>query len=176
MSSIPCRPCTAIIKLLLFNEDYLLFMYIIVCFWFQQVFANGVIYIDSPIGECCPFDFSELSLEATPFIAPYWIDNDLSVRGNVSYEVHGAESLLLREVSDYISSSQNVTFSGTWMMVAYWWDVPELFLDDSVRQNTYTLSCICNITHVMLFLYLMTCNWAVYWSVLADRGVHNLRA
>ena len=130
-------------------------MYILVCFWFQQVFANGLIYIDSPSGKCCPLDFSEVPLEATPFIAPYWIDNDLSVRGNVSYEVHGAESLLLREVSDYISSSQNVTFSGTWMMVAYWWDVPELFLDDSVRQSTYILSYICNITHKMLFLSFM---------------------
>ena len=98
--------------------------------------ANGLIYIDSPTGECCPLDFTELPSGATPFIAPYWIDGDPSVRGNVSYEVHTAGSPLLRNVSDYVSSSQSVRFSGTWMMVAYWWDVPELFLDDTVRQST----------------------------------------
>ena len=94
--------------------------------------ANGVIYIDSDAGECCPLEFDFLPDGTTPFFAPYWIDNDPSVKGNVSYEVHTTGSPLINQVSDHISSSQSVQFNGTWMVVAFWWDVPELFLDDSV--------------------------------------------
>ena len=98
--------------------------------------ANGIIYIDSPVGELHPKPFMCLPPRTTPIIAPYWIDNDPSVGGNVSYEVHTTGSPLLRNVSDYISSNQHVRFTGTWMMVAYWWDVPELFLNNTVRQST----------------------------------------
>ena len=97
--------------------------------------ANGVIYIDSDSGECCPVAFVDLPDGTTPFIAPFWVDNDPSVRGNVSYEVHTTGSPLLNRVSDYISSNQGVQFRGTWMMVAFWWDVPELFLDETVSTS-----------------------------------------
>ena len=97
--------------------------------------ANGIIYVGTNFGECCPLCFDELQCGTTPFIAPYWIDSDPSVRGNVSYEAHGTNSSLLQQVSDYISVSQNLSFNGTWMMVAYWWDVPELFLDDTVSSG-----------------------------------------
>ena len=103
--------------------------------------ANGIIYIGIHFGECCPVSFNELPPGTTPFIAPYWIDSDSSVRGNVSYEAHGTNSSLLQRVSDYISVSQNLSFSGTWMMVAYWWDVPELFLDDTVSTE-YVFGCL----------------------------------
>ena len=62
----------------------------------------------------------------TPFLAPYWIDNDPSVAGLVSYEVFSGDSTQLNEVSDYISQSQCVQFSGTWMLVAEWDDVPPI--------------------------------------------------
>ena len=88
--------------------------------------ANGIIYVGRHFGECFPLCFNELQCGTTPFIAPYWIDSDPSVRGNVSYEAHGTNSSLLQQVSDY---SQNLSFNGMWMMVAYCWDVPELFLD-----------------------------------------------
>lgn len=104
--------------------------------------ANGVIYLGAAMGECCPVPFTSVPSQATPFIAPYWIDNDPSVGGNVSYEIHG-DGPLLQLVSDYISSSQNRTFCGTWMVVAYWWDVPELFFEDLVR-DTHMCKCECS--------------------------------
>ena len=97
--------------------------------------ANGLIYIDKRTGECCPMRFENIPARTTPFIAPYWIDNDPSLRGNVSYEVHTTGSPLLNQVNDYISSNQNAQFRGTWMMVAFWWDVPELFLEDTVSTS-----------------------------------------
>ena len=106
------------------------------CRYVSQVMTNGVIYLGAPMGECCPVPFASIPSQATPFIAPYWIDNDPSMRGNVSYEIHAGNGPLLQLVNDHISSSQNVTFCGTWMMVAYWWDVPELFLEDMVRCYT----------------------------------------
>ena len=102
--------------------------------------TNGIFYIGNHFGECCPSRFEDLPPGTTPFIAPYWVDSDPSVRGNVSYEVHNTSSPLLQQVSDYVSVSQNVSFSGTWMVVAYWWDVPELFLDDTVSTQCVAIS------------------------------------
>ena len=118
--------------------------------------ANGVIYIGKHFGECCPLPFNQLPPGTTPFIAPYWIDSDPSVRGNVSYEAHGTNSSLLQQVSDYISVSQSLSFSGTWMMVAYWWDVPELFLDDTVSTECVVVSCLIQSTY-QVYIYLYTC-------------------
>ena len=109
--------------------------------------ANGVIYIGKHFGECCPLPFNQLPPGTTPFIAPYWIDSDPSVKGNVSYEVHGTNSPLLQRVSDYISVSQNLSFSGTWMMVAYWWDLPELFLDETVSTEYVVVTCLIQSTY-----------------------------
>ena len=58
------------------------------------------------------------------FIAPYWVDNDPSMGGSVSYEVHSGTNSLLNQVSNGISRIEGVEFSGTWMLVAYWLDVP----------------------------------------------------
>lgn len=77
--------------------------------------------------EFSPYEFSAVSVQypdTKPFVAPYWIDNDLSVGGNVSYGVFTGESALLDEVSNFISISESIEFSGTWMLVAYWIDVP----------------------------------------------------
>jgi len=70
--------------------------------------ANGIIYVGRNFGQCCPLYFNELQCGTTPFVAPYWIDSDPSVRGNVlyvSYEVHTGNTLLLQQVSNYISSN-----------------------------------------------------------------------
>ena len=75
--------------------------------------------------------FSQLA--SGSFIAPYWVDNDPSMGGSVSYEVHTGNSSLLSQVSNVISSTEAVEFSGTWMLVAYWLDVP-LFGQTSVSK------------------------------------------
>ena len=101
---------------------------------YLQVTANGIFYIDSSrIYYGQPTKFSMLPQGSSPFIAPYWFDNDPSSQGNVSYEIHSGSSFLLTQVSEYISNRERVQFSGTWMVVAYWLDVPELFSEEVVR-------------------------------------------
>ena len=97
--------------------------------------ANGIILINSSSGVSFPTPFSMLPQGSTPFIAPYWFDNDPSSHGNVSYEIHSISSLLLTQVSEYISNRESTQFTGNWMVVAYWLDVPELF-SESVVSNT----------------------------------------
>ena len=93
------------------------------------------------MGVIAPKPFSELASGTTSFTTPYWVDNDPSQGGSVSYEVHTGSSPLLSQVSDYISSSQSVEFSGTWMLVAYWLNVPE-FGSDKVSQVDCTDICM----------------------------------
>ena len=82
--------------------------------------------------ECCPIRFEDIQPGAAAFVAPYWIDNDPSVQGSVVYEVHERSSALLQRVSDFISRDQNVEFSGVWMLVVFWLDVPEFFFEHQV--------------------------------------------
>ena len=74
-----------------------------------------------------PHEFSAVGVQypdTKPFVAPYWIDNNLSSGGTVSYGVFTGDSTLLDEVSNFISISENIQFSGVWMLVAYWNDIP----------------------------------------------------
>ena len=60
-------------------------------------------------------------------VAPFWTDADITNGvGKVSYQVHdNNQSESLSWVSTYISQQQQINFSGTWMLVAEWKDVPE---------------------------------------------------
>ena len=92
-----------------------------------QVIENGVIFFGMVTDEFSPHELSADDFpysDTKPFVAPYWIENDLSQGGNVSYGVFTEDSTLLIEVSDFISQSESVEFSGTWMLVAYWINVP----------------------------------------------------
>ena len=70
-------------------------------------------------------------------VAPFWADNDIREEGEISYEVHSAGSPLISEVNSFIRDHQGVEFSGTWMVIAEWYQVYEypysvLFPDDPV--------------------------------------------
>ena len=71
-----------------------------------------------------------------PFIGPYWIDNDPSAGGFVSYEVFTGDSDQLSEVSNFISETENVAFNGTWLLVAQWDDVPVWMMSNTVSIYT----------------------------------------
>ena len=60
-------------------------------------------------------------------IAPFWTDNGEAV-GAISYEVHNATSggSLLSEVSSFISQREGVEFSGRWMLLIDWREIPPL--------------------------------------------------
>ena len=77
--------------------------------------------------------FEDIHFGAAAFVAPYWIDNDPSIEGNVSYSVVVRDNELLQTVSNYIAQSQRISFNGTWMLIAYWLDVPEALLKQQVR-------------------------------------------
>ena len=105
----------------------------------MQVISNGVVFFNTPFEmDYYPAEFAYIHIDygdISPFIAPYWIDNDPSLGGNVSYEVHTGSSPLLSRVSDYISSSQSVEFSGTWMLVVDWFDLPLWSFNDTVSNS-----------------------------------------
>ena len=100
-----------------------------------QVTTNGRITIGEPAIQCCPVRFEDIHVGATAFIAPYWIDNNPSIRGNVSYSVFSQDSELLLTVSNFIAKSQQTSFIGTWMLVAFWRDVPEALLEQVRHYN-----------------------------------------
>ena len=57
-------------------------------------------------------------------VAPFWSDVDITMSGNIHYEVHMDNifgySLALGNVSQFISRSASVDFLGTWMLVVSW--------------------------------------------------------
>ena len=63
-------------------------------------------------------------------MAPFWADTDISITGQILYEVHITSSpsesaAMVSQVSQYISTQTGVTFDGTWMLVANWDHVAE---------------------------------------------------
>ena len=74
--------------------------------------------------------FSSFSPSAFPgslkhIVAPFWADNDIRAEGEVSYEVHTSGSPLLSQVNTFIDAYNSVVFTGTWMVVAEWKEVPQ---------------------------------------------------
>ena len=57
-------------------------------------------------------------------VAPFWADNDITHEGQISYESHQGTDLLTH-VSFFIRQLLQTDFSGTWMLVAEWEDVPQ---------------------------------------------------
>ncbi len=78
--------------------------------------------------DCCPHKFPSIAHHS--FVAPFWADvniDNTDVVGEVSYEAHDSSTGgdLLDEVSSFVSEEEGVQFSGTWMLVAEWSNVPE---------------------------------------------------
>ena len=92
--------------------------------------VDGLIFINTTALRLFPTSFGSLPNTSTPsFISSFWLKGDIAVgRGNVSYEVHNTSTSLLRQVSDYVSRNQSVPFVGSWMIVAFWSEVPEMFV------------------------------------------------
>jgi len=68
-------------------------------------------------------------------VTPFWSDNDISKGfGQVSYEVHSFQSDAMAWVSTFISQQQQVDFTGSWMLIAEWKNVPQ-YLGPSTKVN-----------------------------------------
>ena len=76
-------------------------------------------------------------------VAPFWANNDISSRvGHISYEVHTSETSpeILSLISAFVKQQQQINFSGNWMLVAEWNNVPQY--GGSSSDVSYELSII----------------------------------
>ena len=114
-----------------------------------QVTTNGVIFFGTGTAAFGLTEFSSLDPTTNPFVAPYWLENDASEQGMVVYEVLDGTSDRLDEVNNFISSSENVEFSGTWALVAQWLEVPQFGADDTVSsmEESDVYTCIRGVQH-----------------------------
>ena len=91
-----------------------------------QVTTDGYLSFGRPV-TCCPSLISRSSV-SNYIIAPF--DSNIDIEGGtgmVSYEVHNMTTSpgLLSKVNRHIQQSMQVRFSGIWMLVVEWNDVPQ---------------------------------------------------
>ena len=90
-----------------------------------QVSSNGIISFSRPFPYHSPHLFPGTSFYSF-LVAPFWTDNGISNGiGSVSYQVHDSTTESLNWVSSYISQHQQIRFTGNWMLVAEWSNVPK---------------------------------------------------
>ena len=81
-------------------------------FWYPERFPSRYFYI-----------------RRANVLAAYWNDHDPRSEGTVEYKMYTTElgtqaEQYLSSVSGYVSQQQEKNFTGTWMLVAYWNQVP----------------------------------------------------
>lgn len=74
-------------------------------------------------------------------VAPFWADHDPRP-GQISYEIHSANTDILIVVNRFIRQQSGTAFEGSWMLLANWDDIPEYGSErDNVgRTEAYTVS------------------------------------
>ena len=112
-----------------------------------QVGTNGYFSFGTRQTVYSPSLFSPTS---TPnyLVAPFWADIDTNVHGSISYEVHNtsagsSSTALLNRVSTFISNQQSTQFSGTWMLVASWYQVSPVDGTSSVVSSLHGHIYVC---------------------------------
>ena len=67
------------------------------------------------------------SIYTTYTVAPFWVEHNARVDGQVSYEVHNSSNSnpILHQVSLFINRKLNNDFLGSWMIIGEWRDIPE---------------------------------------------------
>ena len=92
----------------------------------MQVGTNGLISFGGPITDFSP---SLFPLEHNFIVAPFWSDVDISNGvGRIRYEVHTTSSVgstFLSNVSQFIQEQMNTSFTGQWMLLVEWDEVPQ---------------------------------------------------
>ena len=88
----------------------------------SQVGSNGIISFGAGWTSRLPqlFPTTNNITKNAYVIAPFWSDNDLTLAGNVTYQVEEFSSDQLTSASAFITDTTNTNFSGTWMLVAQW--------------------------------------------------------
>lgn len=107
---------------------------------FTQIGTNGYFSFGTAVNDFSP---SLFPAEHNYLVAPYWADIDISSSGQISYETYedsgavndgdgsgfsGNSSLPttpISLISRYISEIEGIQFSGRWMLLAKWDEVPQ---------------------------------------------------
>ena len=99
----------------------------------MQVSTNGLISFGRPFPYHSPHLFPGTNFYDY-LVAPFWTDTDITEGvGEVSYQVYdNSQSETLSWVSTYISQQQQIKFTGTWMLIGEWRDVPEYLGETSI--------------------------------------------
>ena len=115
-----------------------------------QVGTNGIISFGSGFYEWNSELFPGLEADVSNvyLAAPFWSDVDISSGfGSIFYEILSAgddrSEDLLASVSDFITNQTDRQFSGSWMMVAQWNEVPEFSFfgaNDQVTTHKYMIN------------------------------------
>ena len=89
---------------------------------YLQIETNGYFSFDKGFYS---YNFVQLSGNYS-IVAPFFTDIDITIGGNISFQVYtrmnGSEEL--GNVSQAINDKEGTFFSGTWMVVAQWREVP----------------------------------------------------
>ena len=92
---------------------------------FLQVGTNGIFSFARRFYFHSPEPFPGAS-SSSYLVAPFWSDNDISNGvGQVSYEIHPYRTEAVIWTSKFITEQRQTDFSGSWMLVAEWKNVPE---------------------------------------------------
>ena len=88
----------------------------------SQVGANGIVSFGAGWTSRLPqlFPTNNNLTKYAHVVAPFWSDNDLTLAGNVTYQVEEFSTEKLTNASAFIADIMNTNFSGTWMLVAQW--------------------------------------------------------
>ena len=92
----------------------------------MQISTDGYFSFGRAI-TCCPSLTTNTS-NSDYIVAPFMADTNIaSGQGRVSYEVHNlsTDSIQLSRVNTFIRQQKQNTFSGNWMLVVEWNDVPQ---------------------------------------------------
>ena len=96
-----------------------------------QVSSNGLFSFGSAYNGWITHTFSQDS-SRDYVVAPFWSDIDLRIAGSVLFQDFTTGEAQLDTVSQFIRAQMKNSFSGTWMLVAYWDSVPEYYPDPRV--------------------------------------------
>ena len=105
------------------------------CIFPPQISTNGLISFDISIPFFFNFPFPGF-LANFYVIAPFWDDINTNNGGTISYEIHQGDSSAMQTVSAYVSAQTGEDFTGYWMMVVLWSEVPPFFA------TTSDVSCV----------------------------------
>lgn len=108
-----------------------------------QVGTNGIISFSEPFYSPAAqrFPSTSSSVARAYLVAPYWDDVDISLAGNISYEVHSrngdinlGSNQLLNTISNFVEESTGQPFNATWLLAVEWKEVhpwPHGLVNDS---------------------------------------------